>query len=290
MSKYCALVIWFNPDNQVFKNVYSYIDDVEKLFIVDNSAENHIDIVKSYEFSDKCEYVFLGGNTGLAHALNVGCRKATEQGYDFVLTMDQDSLFEKNAVQLLKKYMEEHKEEYSIVCPNVKSLYLDDFSGKEKIAYIKWDTDVNEEQNWVMTSGSLMSLSDYNACGGFDDAMFIAHLDIDIGIKIHKMGKKVMMLGNAIIQQHFGNSKPKKLLWKTVHPSFASPVRTYYLFRNQKYLEYKYGKKIRGFIGVSLWKFVVKITFFEDQKIEKYKMMIRAYRDSTHGIMGEYKR
>lgn len=90
------------------------------------------------------------------------------------------------------------------------------------------------------------------------------------------------------ISKSTGNSKPKKILWKTVHPSYANPVRTYYLFRNQKYLENKYGKDAKKYIGVSLWKFFIKITLFEDRKREKYKMMMRGIRDSKKQVMGKY--
>lgn len=133
-----------------------------------------------------------------------------------------------------------------------------------------------------------MHLNSFIEIGGFDEKMFIAHLDIDLGIKIHEINKSIIVIHDSILNQHFGNSKPKKILWKTVHPSYANPVRTYYLFRNQKYLENKYGKDAKKYIGVSLWKFFIKITLFEDRKREKYKMMMRGIRDSKKQVMGKY--
>lgn len=286
MSRYCGLVVWYNPDNEVFKNVYSYIENIEKLYIVDNSNESNDQVLENFPFKSKCEYISLGRNTGLAFALNVGCKKAILEGFDYILTMDQDSAFECGAIDLLKANL---LEQYAIVCPNVLSMYWDSRENCEKIAYQRWEKGKKQELNWAMTSGSLMSLKAYSETEGFDEGMFIAHLDIDMGIKFHNNNKKILMVGDAIIKQHFGNSEPRKILWKTVHPSFATPVRTYYLFRNQLYLEKKYGKEIKKYIGVSLWKFIVKISLFEDKKIEKYRMMIRAYADATAGKMGVYK-
>lgn len=289
MRKYSGVVVLYNPEDDVYKNIYSYIDDIDKLYIIDNSADNHDEILNKYEFYNKCKYVPLKKNYGLAYALNQGCRMALEDGYDYVLTMDQDSEFEHDAVKIMKNFIEHEEKEYAIVCPNVHSIYFDRKEQREKTAYIRWRKDERLLQNWAMTSGSMMSIRAYSKVGGFDDKMFIAHVDIDLGIKLMQNGEQIIMLGNALICQRFGHSEPRKILWKTVHPSFASPVRTYYLFRNQKYLEQKYGKAIKEFIDVSLVKFVIKITLFENEKISKYKMMLRAFKDAKTGRMGEYR-
>ncbi len=289
MSRYCGVVVWFNPDKNEISNINSYIDEIEKLYIVDNSLVDNGVILEKFDFKKKCEYIALKKNTGLAHALNLGCNKAIIDGFTYVLTMDQDSIFEDGAVRKLKVKMNDKYHEYAIICPNVISLYWDDKDECEKIAYTRWSRTEECDLNWAMTSGCLMSLNDYLSVGGFDEEMFIAHLDIDIGIKFNLIDKKILMIGNAVIMQHFGNSQPRKILWKTVHPSFASPARTYYLFRNQMYLEKKYGKEIKKYIGVSLWKFVVKILLFESDKIKKVQMMFRARSDAKKGKMGEYK-
>ena len=287
MKKVCAVVVFFNPEENVLKNIESYVDDVEKVYIIDNSNINNF---MNFEFNNKkIEYMPLMKNMGLAYALNYGCKKAISEGYEYVLTMDQDSFFDSGAVNKLKSFMLKNSKKYSIVSPNVKSLYYDEKDKVEKVTYIQFSTEKNTERNWTMTSGSLMNLNDFVKINGFDDKMFIAHLDVDIAIKINKINKKIIVIGNSIINQHFGNSKPRYILWKKVHPSFASPVRTYYLFRNQKYLEIKYGKDIKKFINVNLFKFIVKITLFEDKKLVKYRMMYQGIKDAKIGQMGVYK-
>ena len=37
-----ATVIWYNPDNENIKNIRTYIDYVEKLYIIDNSKKRII--------------------------------------------------------------------------------------------------------------------------------------------------------------------------------------------------------------------------------------------------------
>lgn len=71
-----------------------------------------------------------------------------------------------------------------------------------------------KEIPWTMTSGSLTSLKAYTDVGGFDDDLFIAHIDIDFCIRLKQDNWKILMVGPAVIKQRFGNSKPVRILWK----------------------------------------------------------------------------
>lgn len=286
MYRYSGVVVLFNPANDVVNNINSYINNLDKLYVIDNSELVNTSLVNNLKRNNKIKYISLCENKGLAYALNLGCKMSIEDGYDYVLTMDQDSCFKNEAVENIINFIENSNTHYAIVASNAISIYYDETENKMKQAYT--EITYNKECNWVMTSGSMMCLKDFNNTKGFDEQMFIAHIDIDICIQFHNNDEKIIKLESAKLFQQFGNSKPKKILWKTVHPSYASSVRTYYLFRNQKYLEKKYGKDIKGYIGVSLWKFIVKITLFEDEKIQKYKLMIRGLKDAKRGLMGAY--
>lgn len=290
MIRYCGVVVLYNPEVSVPSNIDTYLKHLSKLYVIDNSEKINLDVVNQLSGNDLVEYINLNGNKGLANALNIGCEKAILEGFDYILTMDQDSKFENDAVGRMISFIESNETDiYSIVSPNVASIYTEDEGSEEKVAYTQIsDPMKNVEKNWVMTSGSLMNLNDYKNVGGFDESLFIAHIDIDIGVKFNKLGKKIIQLGNALIYQRFGNSKPKKLLWKTVHPSYASPVRTYYLFRNQKYLEKKW-KGYKGFIGVHLYKFFIKIVIYEPDKVEKIKMALKGLQHARRNFMGPYK-
>ena len=236
MNKYAGVVVLYNPEEEVVKNIESYLPCIERLYVLDNSEEINNQIYEQLNNNSKIEYVNLMGNKGLAYALNVGCHMAISEDFDYVLTMDQDSLFMDGAVKNIIQFIENTTERYTIIAANAVSIYNDEVTQDKKIAYTELN-DSNEECNWVMTSGSMMSLKDYSNTNGFDEEMFIAHIDIDLCIQFFNNGCKIIKLANAKLYQQFGNSKPRKILWKTVHPSYANAVRTYYLFRNQKYLE-----------------------------------------------------
>ena len=287
MRKYAGVVVLYQPKDDVWDNIQSYLEEIDLLYVMDNSFEVNSVVVEKIKQNEKCHYISMNGNIGLAGALNEGCRLAKKDGYDYILTMDQDSVFEKNAVTAMINKIEQSEKHYAIIAPNVTSIYPDE-NGEMKTSYTLLSKGEEKQENWVMTSGSLMNLSDYEEVGGFDESFFIAHIDVDLGIRMYQKGMKILMLGDAMIYQRFGNSKPKKLLWKTVHPWYEDSSRTYYLFRNQTYMLKKYGKEYKDVIHVSLFNHIVKILIFEDKKLEKVKKAIEGYRDGKKGKMGKY--
>ena len=287
MRKYAGVVVLYQPKDDVWDNIQSYLEEIDLLYVMDNSFEVNSVVVEKIKQNEKCRYISMNGNIGLAGALNEGCRLAKKDGYDYILTMDQDSVFEKNAVTAMINKIEQSEKHYAIIAPNVTSIYPDE-NGEMKTSYTLLSKGEEKQENWVMTSGSLMNLSDYEEVGGFDESFFIAHIDVDLGIRMYQKGMKILMLGDAMIYQRFGNSKPKKLLWKTVHPWYEDSSRTYYLFRNQTYMLKKYGKEYKDVIHVSLFNHIVKILIFEDKKLEKVKKAIEGYRDGKKGKMGKY--
>ncbi|MBY0013625.1 glycosyltransferase [Paenibacillus typhae] len=285
MFKYAGVVVLYNPALDVKDNIDSYINIIDKLFVIDNSNLLNASLIDTLCLNQKIEYVSLNGNQGLAKALKIGCERARDEGFDYVLTMDQDSYFKGSTAKYIIDFIEKSKEHYAMIASNAISIYEDEKTGEIKEAFTEISGN-NKECNWVMTSGSMMCIKDYVMTSGIDDSLFIAHIDIDICIKLNLCGGKIIKLHKAKLYQKFGNSKPRRFLWKTVHPSFANPDRTYYIFRNQNYLEKKYPKH-KSFIGVRLYKFLVKIIFFEDQKLKKLYMACIGIIDAKRGRMGK---
>src|SRR4051812_49217623 len=92
-------IILFYPDNDVIENILSYIDIVEKLYVIDNSENKNVDLVNQITTLDKVSYLHNGENRGLAQTLNRAAELAILEKFDLLLTMDQDSYFEKNIAE-----------------------------------------------------------------------------------------------------------------------------------------------------------------------------------------------
>ena len=98
-----GVVVLFKPDDKMLDNINSYLGDLKKLYVVDNTPGGDI----SDRFNDKkIKYIPLKENKGIAYALNVGAKEAIKDGADWLLTMDQDSCFEKGAVKEMKSFIE----------------------------------------------------------------------------------------------------------------------------------------------------------------------------------------
>jgi len=289
VNTYAAVVVLYQPNDQVYENMQTYMEEVSCVYVLDNSTKPNVNLIDKIKRQPKCRYFSMHGNIGLAAALNKGCKIAKEEQYDFILTMDQDSYFREGSVAKMIAFLEnEETDSIAIVAPNVTAIYPDPQTGERKKAYVLQKEKGIYEQTWVMTSGSMMRLSFFEEVGGFDETFFIAHIDVDLGIRFCLKGYKTFMVGDAMIYQRFGNSLPKKILWKTVYPWYEAPVRTYYLFRNHTYMLRKYGKKIKKKVHVSLLNHIVKIILFEDKKCKKLVMAWRGWRDGIHGRMGKY--
>ena len=134
-----------------------------------------------------------------------------------------------------------------------------------------------------------MSLKTYEEIGGFDEKLFIGHIDVEFGFQFRQINEKIMIVGQSILRQYFGNAQSKKLLWKNVNPYFGSPIRVYYTWRNEKYLRLKYGIAYTKYIHIKLWKSLIKILLYEPNKLAKIRMMIRGYSDAKNCRMGMFK-
>ena len=92
--KISATVIWYNPDNENIKNINTYIDYFEKLFIIDNSKNSNKELAATLENS-KVDYIYNNGkNLGISKALNLSCKRSKSEGFSWILTMEQDSSFD----------------------------------------------------------------------------------------------------------------------------------------------------------------------------------------------------
>ena len=100
----CAGVsVLYNPSMEDINNINSYIANLDKLYLVDNSNKDNSSMIPS---SSKIEYVPFMENMGIGYALNYAAKHAIELGYDWLLTMDQDSQFDKKGMDEIISFIE----------------------------------------------------------------------------------------------------------------------------------------------------------------------------------------
>jgi rhamnosyltransferase len=199
-------------------------------------------------------------NIGVAAALNLGLKKAIDEKYDWLLTMDQDSVFEHGALEELKKVAFTAKDNVAIISPF-------HFTAKAKRTSV-----AIEEVRFTMTSGNLVR----PGLGFFEEKLFIDSVDTEYCLRLRKNGYKIIRVNQSVLNHELGTSKKSWLGFSTiVHPA----SRRYYITRNMLYVMSKYP----GFIPFGLkelTKSFILIVLVEDDKISKLAAMIKGIRNA----------
>ena len=289
MCKVAAIIVSYNPDSNLFDSINLLLNQVEKVIIVDNgSKEKYVKYIKSIN-EDKIEIILNKENLGIATALNIGVRKALENGYEWILTMDQDS---KASPDMVKKMFnvynsinrEERKDILSIF-PN----FVD-----ERIQSIEENSNMNsyEYVDADITSGNLLRKEVFEKVGFFDDSLFIDLVDTDFCMRLNEKGIKMIKIIDAVLYHSLGESKTIKGILGSFNTSNHSALRRYYMTRNRFYIWEKY-KGLNSFTlnrDKKLFKKeFLKIILGEKDKVNKIKMVLRGYKDYKKGIKGKLK-
>jgi rhamnosyltransferase len=276
-----GVVVLYNPTKSVLKNIDSYVKKVEKLYVIDNSSNDNSGLFKDYK---KILYISFGKNEGIAKALNEGAKNAIDGGYDYLLTMDQDSNFKNDNLDKLINFTERMIKKYG----NKLGLVSPWHSTKEnKIKPNKEYDEVLEE----MTSGNIISLDAWKKVKGFKEWFFIDNVDIEYCMNLNKNNYKVIIYYDSILLHDLGNITKKKFLWKTFYCTNHNYLRQYYMIRNLYYLNELYGdiypEKIKSMKRGAFGRFK-NIVVWENDKFRKIRGMYRGYKDYKKKVVGIY--
>lgn len=277
-----GIIVLYNPSSttEILENINSYLCELNKLICIDNSNNVNTSLIELIKENDKIEYINMFGNKGLAVALRKGCEIASDLNFDYVIFLDQDTLFDNDCLSIMKQFAFTHPQ-YSLIAPNIQRIYRNEikreFSSKTDFSH------KNIEIYFAITSGSLIKLKDYFSVGGVDNVLFIAQIDQDLCCKFNKYNKNMIRIGNAIMFQELGNMKSRK--YSKLHlPNYTS-TRYYYIFRNEVYLRKKWKKDYKHY-KVPLYKYFI-IILFEKRTLEKIKSIIKGIKDGFYLLDNE---
>lgn len=273
--KLSAIVVWYNPTENEKQNIYSYLNYVDRLYIIDNS-----EIKNNYIYDDKIRYVYNGENLGIATALNIGAKLAIKEDYKWTITMDQDTTFQNSDILKIKDYIVSNDmSDIGIVSPwhNTK-LHVD--KPKDNI-----DFPID-----VMTSGNFLNLDIFEKIGEFRDEYFIDGVDIEYCLRLKKNNYKVLRLNYIEIIHNLGDIRYKKIFKKEFLCLNHNYLRVYYRVRNYNYIKKEYYDVAPEFcdILVKIKALVWCIIFYENDKLRKLRSIYFAKKDFKKNIYGKY--
>jgi len=216
-----AGIVTYNPDLQRLReNVAAIHSQVDEVVIFDNGSENIAEIEKN--FGGNCKILRSVENIGIAAALNEICRYSESKGYEWVLTLDDDSVSPANLVSEYSKYM--GIPSVGMISPRIQD---------RNIGEIEWHSDKDyDEIDACITSASMLKLSAWRAIGGFWDELFIDMVDFDICWKLKEKGYKILRINTVSLLHELGHSSSATFKGSQIAVLNHSPKRYYYIFRN----------------------------------------------------------
>jgi rhamnosyltransferase len=236
--KLAGMVTLYNPTDEDINNMNSYIDDVDVLYVIDNTEGK--DNKDRLPDNKKIKYIFKNENVGVATALNEAAKMAIKDGYKYLLTNDQDTFFRKDVIKGMKNDIESHDmSDIGIVTPWHNTKLLNE---KPKVKY--------DDPHDVMTSGNILNLDIWKKIGGFKDWLFIDGIDIEYCINLHKQGYHILRNNSLIIDHNLGDLFYKKLPGRLYLCTNHAAIRRYYIMRNYHYIfdMYKDDKDELGYL------------------------------------------
>lgn len=266
-NKLVVGIVIFKPDKSRLKQALNQVLKQHcPVFLYKNSDDEITEEAITYVAKNYNVYIFGDGkNRGLAFALNELMKVADDKGYEWMLTLDQDSVIPTNMINSYYQYVD--RKDLGIIAPQV----IDHRRRYMKIIKTPREEYVSD----VITSGSCTNINAWKRIGKFDSWLFIDLIDNEFCKRLRICGYKILKLNYLVLDQEFGKIKtksPKKVafyLWlakmlrnqnwaKFSYKKTVDPMRVFYTSRNIIYVNKKlkkYGKvayqnyNCKGYVG-----------------------------------------
>ena len=262
----------YNPDIALLERaVFSIRSQVAEVLIVDNGSTNADEILE-LALRVGARFISLVENQGIATAFNVAFRYAKNEGYEWVLTCDQDSVMADAMVDRFQRAKEVFVADtpIGIVCPNFYN---------RTTRRLEYDTGAPRLIDCCISSGSLTLVAAWDQVAGFDEAMFIDGVDFEFCDRLHKFGYGIHLVPDVHMEHEIGLASLRGIFGHKFLVLNHSAFRKFYISQN---IIYRDGKAHGGYASVlshlKVLKQALLVIAFEDDKKEKLTQIFHGLR------------
>lgn len=301
MARIITLIVTYNPPDAFEQHLERLFSEFPKIILVDNASSQLSKSLlqrESTKWKQAISIQFNQKNIGIATALNQGFQWAIEHGYEYVITLDQDSTPATGMVDTLIQGLENHpnRGKLAVLAPMIVEELLPRLSQymrrKNKFFYehASAETGLLRNLTITITSGSLYNLEIWKKLGPFRDDFFIDYVDTEYNLRAIQHGYEISVQCDARLIHNLGKRQEKKLLGKKLYPTFHSPVRWYYISRNRIAMLKMYALKQPHWFFyemITTLRTFIRVFTLENQRIEKFKAFLYGTYDGLRGKMGE---
>ena len=224
-KKSCAIVVTYNqvPNLDQLNSALSE-HSLDGAIIIDNSNSFSIlEGIRSQFIADHIKKYYLienGKNLGISKAINIGIKKAIEEGYYFFFLLDDDAIVSSVFFKIERETFEgllNKGEKVGAVCPTVSN----NINQMDGIIRNYPSVEITR----AITSGLLISKNTVKTVGLYNEDLFLSWADIEFTERVSNAGLKIFRINQVLICQPFGetvkNRKlslfPYSLVWKLVN-------------------------------------------------------------------------
>ena len=242
-----AGIIVYRPEKNLLKLVQLLLEQKVDIFLFINERNSFSDALLK---NKKINYFNSDKNVGISISLNKIIQVFMKNNYEYLFTFDQDSMIEKNYVQIMIRNFENvldiHK---NAVCFS-PSIIDEKFNNEQFIKknISKTNNQIKyKEVNFAITSGSLFVKESFLKVGKMNEKLFIDGVDMDWCERAKLCNTKLFKSNNIFLKHRIGQ---KFINFFGIKKSYHQlDIRVYYIIRNSIYL-ILYGK------NRVIWKFI----------------------------------
>jgi rhamnosyltransferase len=280
----CAVVVTYHPGQELPVRLATLAEQVEHIIIIDNASDPaERDMMRRLADGRRIELIENQNNLGVAAALNIGAARASQRGQCWLLTMDQDTAVHPDLLSGMSEAYRAcpFRDRVAVIAANfMVANYGDLFvrAGRDGPPFV--------ERATAITSGSLVSLPDLEAAGGFREDFFIDFVDHEYCLRLRSMGRKIIYTSRPLMDHAIGQPRRYRLLWFRPASSNHSPLRRYYMTRNRLVTAWTYAVREPKAVAADLYRILgeaVLVTLFEDRKWPKLRAI---FLGACHAVMG----
>lgn len=231
MASVWAVIVTYNPDKELLLQQYKSLNgQVEGIVYVKNSDEKiEINAVQA-----RLLIIRNDSNIGLASAQNQGIEYAIQQGAEYVLLLDHDSIPAEDMVPALLDVLQSGNGSIAAVGPVIAdgfSCISDENPFTFRYLFgglIYKRVPVNSEVTdvpYIIASGTLFGAEIFHAVGPMMDALFIDGVDQEWCLRARSMGFRIVVTAKGLLYHQLGNGITHRIL-------SHSPEREFYIIRN----------------------------------------------------------
>ncbi|HSW54547.1 MAG TPA: glycosyltransferase [Ignavibacteriaceae bacterium] len=251
------IIVTYNSQKDIGRLLDSIIiqnyNNLEVYVVDNNSADQTLDIIRTYQSKISIQIIFSRVNHGFARGNNIGIKRAIEDGCEYVFILNPDIELEEKCIDILTKRIESD-EKIGAIGPivlygnepeNVIQAYgvNANFRTQKKVGPFgneKWTVNLPAEiyVDFVLGGAMMIRSSVLKITGLFEEDYFMYNDELDLAYRIKKAGFKTVCVRDAIVRHFhdFGNQN------KTGYN-----IMYYYVIRNR----YLYFKKFRFYFNLA---------------------------------------